>query len=287
MGTRIDRGTAADVFTAPSCEPDGRRAPLAAAIAGAGVGVLGGLLGLGGAEFRLPILVGYFRYGLLRAVSLNLAVSLITVLASAVTRVAMVSHMPDAAELPLAASMMLGGVGGAALGARWLTHVSAHGLHVAIRTLLIGIGLLLVAESATAWEAGGLPLGELVRIALGALAGVLIGIVSTLLGVAGGELIIPTLVLAFGVPVKTAGTLSLLISIPAILVGLARHRARGAFREPRDLRELVMPMGLGTIAGGVTGALLIAAVPAAAIKLLLGAVLIVSALRVFGGRPRA
>jgi uncharacterized membrane protein YfcA len=116
---------------------------------------------------------------------------------------------------------------------------------------------------------------------IGLAAGMLIGIVSTLLGVAGGELIIPTLVLAFGVPIKAAGTLSLLISIPTILVGLDRHRARGAFRGLRDLRQLIVPMGLGTIVGSIAGGLLVAYVPAEAVKLLLGGVLIASALRVF------
>jgi uncharacterized membrane protein YfcA len=33
---------------------------MAAAFAGAVVGVFGGLIGLGGAEFRLPLLVGFF-----------------------------------------------------------------------------------------------------------------------------------------------------------------------------------------------------------------------------------
>jgi uncharacterized membrane protein YfcA len=109
----------------------------------------------------------------------------------------------------------------------------------------------------------------------------LIGIVRTLLGVAGGELIIPTLVLAFGVPIKAAGTLSLLISIPTILVGLTRHRARGAFRESGPLRDLVAPMGLGTVAGAALGGAALALVPPAAVKLLLGAVLIASAVKVF------
>ena len=30
--------------------------------AGAGVGILGGLIGLGGAEFRLPLLIGLFGF---------------------------------------------------------------------------------------------------------------------------------------------------------------------------------------------------------------------------------
>jgi uncharacterized protein len=88
------------------------------AIAGAGVGVLGGLLGLGGAEFRLPVLVGYFRYRLLRAISLNMAVSLLTVLAAATTRVLLAGQGPDLALAPVALAMMIGGMAGAALAAR-------------------------------------------------------------------------------------------------------------------------------------------------------------------------
>jgi hypothetical protein len=36
------------------------RRPLAATVTGAAVAILGGLIGLGGAEFRLPILIGIF-----------------------------------------------------------------------------------------------------------------------------------------------------------------------------------------------------------------------------------
>ena len=258
-----------------------RRAPAAAAIAGAGVGVLGGLLGLGGAEFRLPVLVGYFRYELLRAISLNLAVSLVTVLVSAATRLLLVGQGPDLTIVPLAIAMMFGGMAGAVLAARWLTRISEHQLHRAVRTLLIGIGVLLIFESATGSTSPGLPLGMASKAPIAFGAGMLIGIVSTLLGVAGGELIIPTLVLGFGVPIKTAGTLSLLISIPTILVGLDRHRARGAFGGLGDFRKLIVPMGLGTILGSIAGGWLVAYVPAGAVKLLLGGVLIASALRVF------
>jgi uncharacterized membrane protein YfcA len=42
-------------------------------VAGSLIGALGGLIGLGGAEFRLPVLVGVFRLGTLEAVILNAA----------------------------------------------------------------------------------------------------------------------------------------------------------------------------------------------------------------------
>lgn len=43
------------------------------------VGTLGGLIGLGGAEFRLPVLIGPFRFAALEAVILNKAMSLVVV----------------------------------------------------------------------------------------------------------------------------------------------------------------------------------------------------------------
>src|SRR6516164_9549859 len=48
----------------------GRRTP-AAFGGGAVIGALGGLIGLGGAEFRLPLLIGAFRFAALQAVILN------------------------------------------------------------------------------------------------------------------------------------------------------------------------------------------------------------------------
>ncbi|WP_252858365.1 hypothetical protein [Pseudomonas nitroreducens] len=47
--------------------------------AGSLIGALGGLIGLGGAEFRLPLLIGLFGFGALEAVILNKAMSLIVV----------------------------------------------------------------------------------------------------------------------------------------------------------------------------------------------------------------
>jgi len=52
-------------------------------IAGSLIGTLGGLIGLGGAECRLPVPVGvFFRLGTLEAVILNKAMSLVVVTAA-------------------------------------------------------------------------------------------------------------------------------------------------------------------------------------------------------------
>jgi uncharacterized membrane protein YfcA len=49
-----------------------------------------------------------------------------------------------------------------------------------------------------------------------------------MLGLAGGDVIIPTLVFAFGVGMKTAGTASLPVSVPAARTGIRRYARGGA-----------------------------------------------------------
>jgi hypothetical protein len=96
------------------------------------------------------------------------------------------------------------------LASSWLAGVSETRLRGAIPTLLLILGALFIAEAALVWHSPGLPLNLAGRLLVGVVAGGAIGMVSSLLGVAGGELIIPTLVFGFGIGVKEAGTTSLL-----------------------------------------------------------------------------
>ena len=50
-----------------------RRKSFLSFLTGAAVGILGGLIGLGGAEFRLPLLLTFFGYATLAAVVMLLA----------------------------------------------------------------------------------------------------------------------------------------------------------------------------------------------------------------------
>ena len=56
------------------------------------------------------------------------------------------------------------------------------------------------------------------QMVAGIVAGFVIGVIASLLGVAGGEFLIPTLVLLFGADIKLAGRLSLAVSLPNMLV---------------------------------------------------------------------
>ena len=64
----------------------------------------------------------------------------------------------------------------------------------------------------------GLPL-----VLAGAVAGFRIEIVASLLGVTGGQLLIPILVILHGMDVKAANSLSMFISLPTMMTGLVRY----------------------------------------------------------------
>jgi uncharacterized protein len=261
-----------------------RRSPVAALLYGAPIGLLGGLIGLGGAEFRLPVLAGVFGYTARRAVALNLAISLVTVVSALLIRGGTLSLVPLLDLLPVVATMIAGAVSAAFVGVALVHRIPERLLERFILVLLVGIGTALIVEAFLPHEVSGfLPDAPPVRVAAAVLFGFGIGLVSSVLGVAGGELIIPTLVFAFGVSIKTAGTASLLISLPTVAVGVLRHGRLGSFAERADLAQTVAPMGLGSVVGAVVGGLLVGLVPAAALKFVLGVILIVSAVRIFRG----
>jgi uncharacterized membrane protein YfcA len=261
-----------------------RRSPVAALLWGAPIGGLGGLIGLGGAEFRLPVLAGVFRYTARRAVALNIAISLITVVSALLIRGGTLSFTPLLGLLPVVVAMIVGAVSAAYVGTALVHRVSERLLERVILVFLVVIGTALIVESFLPQDVPGLlPDVLTVRVAAAVVFGLGIGLVSSLLGVAGGELIIPTLVFAFGAGIKTAGTARLLISLPTVAVGVLRHRRLGAFSDRDDLTRTVAPMGVGSVVGAVVGGLFVGVIPAAALKLVLGVLLIVSAVRIFRG----
>jgi uncharacterized protein len=79
---------------------------------GAVIGTLGGLIGLGGAEFRLPLLIGLFRFAVLEAVILNKATSLV-VAAARPFRAGTVPFVLIASHWPVAPNLLAGSLLGA------------------------------------------------------------------------------------------------------------------------------------------------------------------------------
>jgi uncharacterized membrane protein YfcA len=249
---------------------------------GALIGSLGGLVGLGGAEFRLPVLVGRFHLPTLEAVILNKAMSLVVVAFALAFRGGTIPFAELWRHIDIALNLLAGSLVGAWWAAGHAMRLPRLWLDGVILVLLVGLALVLLGE---AWLH---PTGGEALIAagpgrwLGGLgAGLGIGIVAALLGVAGGELLIPTLVLLYGLDIKLAGSLSLLVSLPTMLVGFARYSASDAFKVLRDERPRFLWMAAGSILGAAMGSLLLGLVPATLLLALLGVLLLLSAVKVF------
>jgi uncharacterized protein len=190
------------------------------------IGGLAGLVGLGGGEFRLPVLMYVVGYPARTAVPLNLAVSLIT-LTFAVSVAALVPYLNEVAGLAV------GGVASAFYGARFVSAIKSEHLIKTIAALLAALGVLILFEVAYPLQyAQVIPAGAAFHFGAGFSLGIIIGLVSSILGVAGGELLIPTMMFIFGADIKTAGTASIVISVCVVTSGL-----RPPISEPIDIAE--------------------------------------------------
>lgn len=257
----------------------GTRSRPAAFLAGALIGVLGGLIGLGGAEFRLPLLIGLFGFLALQAVILNKAMSLVVVATALPARLFAVPLDDLSSRWYIIANLLAGSLLGAWLGATWATRMRSATLYKVLAALLVLIAIALALSHAGTVEPVDLPLAT--RIPAGIAAGVGIGIVAALMGIAGGELLIPTIVLLFAVDIKIAGSLSLAVSLPTMLVAFARYSRDGSFTVLRDNRPFVIAMAAGSITGTLVGGLLLDSVPDGVVIPLLVGLLFVSSIKVW------
>lgn len=111
------------------------------------IGLVGALIGLGGAKFRLPILVGALGYPSRRAISLNLAISFLTLGMAFFVRGRVLPWEQVIAFWPLLGALLLGSLSMAFWAAGWLPRLRQSHLERAIFGLLAGLGLLLIAEA--------------------------------------------------------------------------------------------------------------------------------------------
>lgn len=251
------------------------RLPFWAWLAGFTIGILGGVIGLGGAEFRLPLLIGLFSFAGLEAVIINKLMSLAVVLSAIPARTL---SLPFSELLNYGLIMLImlpASLVGAWMGAGWAMQLSTRRLYQVIAFLLLLIGLLLWFEPAQ--QAHQLIDSDGLQWLLGTMAGFMIGVIASVLGVAGGEFFIPTLILLFGVDVKTAGSLSLLISLPTLIVGLWRYQLGGRLQQVRPYYPFMGWMLLGSLVGVLLGGYLLAFVQAHWLMPLLSIILLISA----------
>lgn len=238
-----------------------------ATVLGVAVGVLSGLFGIGGGALAVP---GLLWLGLTQhaAHATSLAAIVLTA-AAALVPFALDGAVQPGAGLVLAGGAMVGVSAGAGLmhrmPARLLRQVFVVFLLLLAGRMIIGV------EGAGSGPAVGLdPLGITALAAVGVATGGL----SAVLGIGGGLVLIPALVLLFGFAQHTAEGTSLAVIIPTALLGAARHTRRGYTHW-----RMGFTVGLGGIMGGLGGATLALTMEGLVLQRLFAIFLVVMALR--------
>jgi uncharacterized membrane protein YfcA len=174
-----------------------------------------------------------------------------------------------------------GGVLSAFYGARFVSAIKSEHLIKAIAILLGALGVLILVEIAFPFQyAQIIPPGVATHFVAGFTLGIGIGLVSSILGVAGGELLIPTMMFIFGADIKTAGTASIVISVCVVTSGLWRYWRLGAIATGRGPKRIVSAMSAGSLIGAAIGGLAVGFAPVVLIKVVLGGVLVAAAAKV-------
>ncbi len=245
------------------------------------IAVLAGLIGLGGAEFRLPALVALFGLALRPAIVMNVAVGLVTVLCALAFRIAIQGETAFVVHWLPAVIMLAGSLVGAWFGAGFVSTLNMRTLNQTVSALLIVLAFIIMGH---AWFVAAPVAVQDIGVGLGALGfvtGVAIGVIAGVLGIAGGELLIPALVLIYSIDVHLAGTLSLAISLPTLMLALLRFQ-RTAHRTALTTHgALIGWMAAGSVLGAFVGTALLGHVSSTVLSFVMGAVLLVSAMRVF------
>src|SRR5467141_2494484 len=235
------------------------------------IGVLSGFTGVGGGEYRAPVLLallGRVRW----AIAANLLIGLCVAGFNVVFRQAWTLSVDF---LFLALLFVPTGLPGAFVGAMFTKRISTTALKALLAGILVATGLRLILFEV---RTGGVLSFDPLQVGLSLLLGFGLGIVSGLLGVAAGEYRIPALVLLFGVPTLFAGTLSSLVSIPLQLTGFLKHRNLG--HTGAVTFRLGAVMGVASVVGVAIGVLFLGRATEALVTQVLGLAMILAAARI-------
>jgi uncharacterized membrane protein YfcA len=207
-------------------------------ILSAGIGVSLGLIGGGGSIITVPVLVYALGVDAHQAIAMSLAVVGVTSLVGA-----SMHFRKGAVDLPTGTLFGGSGVVGAFFGAKLTYLLSPDVLLLCFAGLMLVIAALMLVQRRGGEAA---PHGRSTWKAVA--AGLVVGVLTGFLGVGGGFLIVPALVLFGGLHMKDAvGTSLVVISINCV-AGLAGHLAHGGF-DPRIATMVTALAAAGALAG--------------------------------------
>jgi uncharacterized membrane protein YfcA len=213
-------------------------------------GIVGGMVGGGGGIIMIPALDHTTTLSRARIHGTSTLVNAVI----AVIGAGIYSWRGGTMDLRIGIALMCGGLIGAPLGAHLTARLPERLLRLLFLGVLLVTGAQMLLNAAFSRSQApslfpGSPLTDLILIVLLAfLLGVLIGAWSSSMGMGGGILTIPVLVLIFGVNQHTAAGTSLLVMIPNTLVGSYMH-----LRQRTASLRLGSIMGIGAFFGAAIG----------------------------------
>ena len=205
-------------------------------------GVMSGLFGIGGGAVLVPLLVLWVKMPQHRAHATSLAAIILTA-ASGTTRYAIAGEVDYGAGVAIAA----GAIVGAFFGASLMHRLSPARLRQAFAALMVIVALQMLIGFTP--EGGVATLAGVTAVVAYVVLGLAAGALSALMGVGGGMIMVPAMVLLFGFGQHVAEGTSLLIIIPTAVVGAIRHAKNGYTDWGMGLS-----LGLGGIVGAAAGA---------------------------------
>lgn len=237
-------------------------------------GVLSGLFGIGGGAVLVPLLVLWVALPQHQAHATSLAAIILTAGWGTVSY-----GLDGEVSYTAGAAIAAGAIVGAWFGAAVMHRLSA-------RTLRRAFGVLIVIVSAelligiTPSEDGWIVLGGIAAVAGYVVVGAIAGGLSALMGVGGGVILVPAMVLLFGFGQHIAQGTSLLIIIPTAIVGAIRHSRHGYTQW-----RLGLVLGLGGILGASAGAAIALQLDGDLLQRLFGVFLLITGVRLLLGTP--
>ena len=231
-----------------------------AVVIGAAGGFLSGILGGGGGAIMVPLMTGPLR--LRQHIAHGTSLVVITVTA-AVAAVAYAINEPNSRRLVLA--LLVGAIIGAMLGARGAMRIPALRLRQVFGVFLVTVSLrLLVVETIDPL----LDISGVAEFSAATAIGFAGGLASGALGVGGGAIFVPALVLVLGVGQHEAQGISLWVIVGASLMGALAHYRQGTVDT--TVAKWVAPFALP---GAVAGALAASALSGRSLQMVFAVVL--------------
>jgi uncharacterized membrane protein YfcA len=237
------------------------------------IGVLGTLVGVGGGFILVPIFLLTLHYTPQQAIGTSLTVVFLNALSGTVAYIRQKKVYYDAAI-----RFSLATLPGAVLGSYLSHYFSSKIFHISFGLLLIAIaGLLYFRSMPESEKTCDLETFSYNRI-LGTLVSVLIGFLSSIFGIGGGIIHVPTMICLLGFPTHIATATSQFVLAVSSFFGVVSHYFLGNI-----LIKPALVIGFGCILGAQLGAYLALKTKAKSITILLCIALLAIGMRMIIG----